>query len=159
MFRAITTFRPARKSAIRRDIRRVITPHLEPSESIEICAVLYSGPLASASGAQIGEWMARDVVAIRRNRNVQVYYAAVTGQRVLMVEVSWYVQRPRGLALSDSRQGASLLPRTKRPAESRRAYADVQYRGPSGQVRTLWYNGYSKTRSVGSCSGSARYST
>jgi hypothetical protein len=122
--------RPARKSPVRRDIRRVITPYLEPGESIEICAVLYSGPLAWSGGIR----------AIMANRKVQVYYAAVTGQRVLMAEVSWYTQRPGGLALSDSRQGASLRPLT-RPAESQRAYAAVEYRGPSGQVRTLWYSG------------------
>lgn len=46
MFRAITMIRPTRKSPVLRDIRRVITPYLEPGESIEICAVLYSSALA-----------------------------------------------------------------------------------------------------------------
>ena len=75
-----------------------------------------------------------------QNRKVQVYYAAVTDRRVLMAEVSCYVQRPRGLALSDPRQGASLRPLTG-PARSQRMYAAVEYRGPSGQARTLWYSG------------------
>ena len=134
IFRAITTIRPIRKSSIRRDIRRVITPYLEPGESIEICAVLYSHPLAYGWGLIGG------IRAITRNRTVPVYYAAVTGRRVLMVELSWYTLRPRGLALSDSRQGASLRPLT-RPAESQLRYAAVEYRGPSGQERQLWYNG------------------
>lgn len=129
LFRAITMIRPTRKSPVLRDIRRVTTPYLEPGESIEICAVLYSRALAWGG-----------IPAIMQNRKVQVYYAAVTGRRVLMAEVSWYVQRPQGLAFSDSREGASLRPLT-RPAESQRVYAAVEYRGPSGQVRTLWYSG------------------
>jgi len=129
MLRAVTMIRPTRKSRVRRDIRRVITPYLEPSESIETCAVLYDRALAWGG-----------IPAIMQNRKVQVYYAAVTGRRVLMAEVSWYVQRPQGLVLSDSRQGASLRPLTM-PAQSQRAYAAVEYRGPSGQVRTLWYSG------------------
>ncbi len=129
IFRAYTAFLPTTKSWNRRDIRRVITPYLDPGENIELGAVLYSGPPADL------------IQAIRQNRGVQVYYAAVTGQRVLMVEVSQYLRRPRGLAVSDPRQGASLLPRTRWPAEGQRQYVDVQYRGPSGQARTLWYNG------------------
>lgn len=119
---------------MRRDIRRVITPYLEPGESIEICAVLYGAALAYGWGLIGG------IRAITRNRTVPVYYAAVTGRRVLMVELSWYTLRPRGLALSDARQGASLRPLT-RPAESQLRYAAVEYRGPSGQERHLWYNG------------------
>jgi len=126
--------RPIRKSSMRRDIRRVITPYLEPGESIEICAVLYGAALAYGWGLIGG------IRAITRNRTVPVYYAAVTGRRVLMVELSWYTLRPRGLALSDARQGASLRPLT-RPAESQLRYAAVEYRGPSGQERQLWYNG------------------
>lgn len=129
MVRAITMIRPTRKSPVLRDIRRVITPYLEPGESIEICAVLYDRALAWGG-----------IQAIMQNRKVQVYYAAVTGRRVLMAEVSWYVQRPQRLVLSDSRQGASLRPLT-RPAESQRVYAAVEYRGPSGEVRALWYSG------------------
>ena len=91
--------RPIRKSSMRRDIRRVITPYLEPGESIEICAVLYGAALAYGWGLIGG------IRAITRNRTVPVYYAAVTGRRVLMVELSWYTLRPRGLALSDARQG------------------------------------------------------
>jgi hypothetical protein len=134
IFRAITLIRPARKSSVLRDIRRVIAPYLEPGESIETCAMLYSGALAMGYG------LVGAIRAIQRNRTVRVYYAAVTSQRVLIVEVSWYVQRPKALALSDARQGASLRPLTN-PATSRNVYAAVEYRSPSGQARKLWYNG------------------
>lgn len=134
IFRAITLIRPTRKSSVRRDIRRVITPYLEPGESIEACAMLYSGSLAMGYG------LVGAIRAIQRNRTVRVYYAAVTGQRVLMVEVSWYVQRPKALALGDPLQGASLRPLTE-PTTSRAMYAAVEYRSPSGQARKLWYNG------------------
>ncbi len=145
--RAITAIRPTRKSSVLRDIRRVITPYLEPGESIEICAVLYSGPLDFGSAWYGTGFLAifaavvdliGGIRAIARNRNVQVYYAAVTGRRVLMVEVSMYTRRPGRLALSDLREGASLRPLT-RPAERPRVCASVEYRGPSGQVRTLYY--------------------
>jgi hypothetical protein len=134
LLRAVTLIRPTRKSSVQRDIRRVITPYLEDGESIDACAVLYSSALAMGSGI-VGA-----IRAIQHNRTVRVYYAAVTGTRVLMVEVSWYVQRPRALALSDPFQGASLRPLTK-PATSRNLYAAVEYRSPSGQARKLWYNG------------------
>jgi hypothetical protein len=39
----------------------------------------------------------------RQNRNMLVYYTASTDRRVLMVEVSWAVKRPRKLALCDPR--------------------------------------------------------
>ena len=147
VFRAITAIRPTRKNSVLRDIRRVMTPYLEPGESIEICAVLYSGPLDFGSA-----WYGTGLLAIFaavvdligairavvRNRNVQVYYAAVTRRRVLMVEVSMYVRRPGRLALSDSREGVSLRPVTG-PAERQRVCASVEYRGPSGQERTFWY--------------------
>jgi hypothetical protein len=55
-----------------------------------------------------------------------------------MVEVSMYTRRPGRLALSDLREGASLRPLT-RPAERPRVCAAVEYRGPSGQERTLYY--------------------
>jgi WD40 repeat protein len=146
-FRAITAIRPTRKASVVRDIRRVMTPYLEPGESIETSAVLYSGVLDFGKA-----WVGTGFLAIiavvvdligaigayTRNRNVQVYYAAVTGQRVLMVEVSMYVRRPGRLALSDSRQGASLRPLSG-PAERPRVCASVGYRGPSGPERTLYY--------------------
>jgi WD40 repeat protein len=147
VFRAITAIRPTRKRSVLRDIQRVMTSYLEPGESIEVCAVLYSGALDFGS-AWVGTGflvifaavvdLIGAIRAIVRNRNVEVYYAAVTGRRVLTVEVSMYTRRPRGLALSDSREGASLRPPTG-PAERSRVCASVEYRGPSGQVRTLWY--------------------
>ena len=147
MFRAITAIRPTRKSSVLRDIRRVMSPYLEPGESIETSAVLYTGALDFGSawygtGFLVFFALVVDLIgairAMRRNRNVQVYYAVVTGRRVLMVEVSMYTRRPGGLALSDSREGASLRPLTG-PAERQRVCASVEYRGPSGQERTLWY--------------------
>jgi hypothetical protein len=146
-FRGITAIRPTRKGSVRRDIRRVMTPFLEPGESIETCAVLYSGPLDFGSAWYGTGFLAifaavidliGGIRAIARNRNVHVYYAAVTARRVLMVEVSLYTRRPRGLALSDSREGASLRPLTG-PAERPRVCASVEYHGPSGQVRTFFY--------------------
>ncbi len=146
-FRAITAIRPTRKSSVLRDIRRVMTPYLEPGESIETSAVLYTGPLdfGSAwvgSGFLVFIAVVVDLIgairAIGRNRNVQVYYAAVTARRVLMVEVSMYARRPGRLAVSDSRESASLRPLTG-PAQRPRVCASVEYRAPSGQERTLWY--------------------
>ncbi|MGH3254935.1 MAG: hypothetical protein ACRDOU_05910 [Streptosporangiaceae bacterium] len=79
------------------------------------------------------------------NREKQVYYMAVTHRRVLMAEVSWYVKRPRRLALSDPRQGASLRPLIKpmihKYLHKENLYGAVEYRGPSGQERKLWYDG------------------
>jgi len=135
IFRAIIP--PFRKSTIVRDIHRVIAPHLEPGENIEICAVFYSGSLTMGYGL-IGAFR-----AVQRNRGVHVYYTAVTGGRVLMAEVSWRAQRPRGLVLDDPRAGASLR-RLTNPARARHVYAAVEYRGPSGQQRKLWYDGLFK---------------
>ncbi len=130
---------PARKKSVQRDIRRVVAPYLEPGESIETCAQFSSRPIAFGRGLPGVRRMARE------GRNVHVYYTAVTDRRVLMVEVSWAVKRPRGLALSDPRQGASLRPQTK-PTIHRyqwrgNFWAAVEYRGPSGQERTLFYDG------------------
>jgi hypothetical protein len=129
---------PIRKTSVLRDIRRVIAPYLEPGESIGTCAQFSSQPIASGGLLQV-------YTVIRRNRGRQVLYAAVTDRRVLMVEVSSYVKRPRGLVLSDPRQGASLRPlinpRIHRYQWSGNFWGAVEYRGPSGQERQLWYDG------------------
>lgn len=83
----------------------MIAPYLEPGESIETCAMLCSGALA------MGYRLVGAIRAIQRNRTVRVYYAAVTGQRVLMVEVSWYVQRPKALAMTQENPTRSMAAR------------------------------------------------
>jgi hypothetical protein len=129
---------PIRKKSVLRDIRRAIAPYLEPGESIDTCAQFSSKPVASGGLLYVAK-------VIRLNRGRQVYYAAVTDRRVLMVEVSSYVKRPRGLALSDPRQGASLRPLVNpsihRYQWSGNSWGAVEYRGPSGQERKLWYDG------------------
>jgi hypothetical protein len=129
---------PIRKKSVLRDIRRAIAPYLEPGESIDACAQFSSKPVASGGLLQVA-------TVIRLNRGRRVYYAAVTDRRVLMVEVSSYVKRPRGLALSDPRQGASLRPLISpsihRYQWSGNFWGAVEYRGPSGQERKLWYDG------------------
>jgi hypothetical protein len=131
---------PFRKKSVLRDIRRVVAPYLEPGESIDACAQFSSGPLAFGRGLS---GLFRSIN--RANRNLRVYYVAATDRRVLMVEVSWALKHPRGLVLSDPRQGASLRPRTKplihRYLWSGKFWAAVEYRGPSGQERALCYDG------------------
>jgi hypothetical protein len=139
-FRALTLNpqQPIRKKWVMRDIRRVIAPYLAPGESIETCAQFSSSPLSRSVVLLVPKffWL---------NREKQVYYTAVTDRRVVMVEVSWYVKRPKGLALSDHRQGASLRPLIKptihKYVYKGNFYAAVEYRGPSGQERKLWYDG------------------
>jgi hypothetical protein len=65
--------------------------------------------------------------------------AGAHGRGVLGREAS------RGLALAEPRQGASLRPLTKPRSHkyqwSGNLWAAVEYRGPSGQERTLCYDG------------------
>jgi len=128
---------PIRKKSVLRDIRRVIAPYLETGENIETCAQFSSKPVASGGLLQAAK-------VTRLNRGRQVYYTAVTDRRVLMVEVSSYVKRPRGLALCDPREGASLWPLSNpsihRYQWSGNFWSAVEYRGPSGQQK-LWYDG------------------
>jgi len=131
---------PFRKKSVLRDIRRVVGQYLEAGESIDTCAQFSSAPLTFGGGLPGLRRMMR-----RQNRNVLVYYTASTDRRVLMVEVSWAVKRPRGLALSDPRQGASLRPLIKptihRYQWNGNFWGAVEYRRPSGQERKLWYDG------------------
>ncbi len=136
---ALNLQQPARKKSVLRDIRRAVAPYLEPGEIIETCAQFSSRPIAFGRGVAGVRRM------IQESSDIQVYYTAVTDRRVLMVEVSWAVKRPRGLALSDPRQGASLRPLTKPRIHKYQwrgnLWAAVEYRGPSGQERTLCYDG------------------
>jgi hypothetical protein len=136
---ALSLQQPFRKKSVLRDIRRAVAPHLEPGESIDTCAQFSNTPIS------FGRGLAGLRKMIRESRNVQVYYTAVTDRRVLMVEMSWAVKRPRGLALSDPRQGASLRPLTHpkihRYQWSANFWAAVEYRGPSARKRTLCYDG------------------